>query len=246
VYTLLVLEFLAHNQILFYGIVFLTSVLSASFGIGSFILIPIAAIAYGSKESIGIITIYFLFQNINKLVVFREHINWKVSIAMILWSLPGVLIGSVALSYLPVEFFNKILGLFILGYLANDMLKLIPQKSHGQKTLPFFGLLYGFMSGLVGSGNLVKGPLFTSLGLLKESYIATYAITSFFTNLPKIFIYYSTGVIDNSAFLKSIPFLFISIVGTWVGKHLITKFSNKTFYYILNLTFAISAMALLF
>ena len=239
-------DFLAQNIYLFYGIVLLTSVLSASFGVGSFILIPLAAMVYGSKEAVGIITLYFLFQNINKIIVFQKHIVWNVSFKMILWSIPGAILGSFALGFLPADLFNKVLAIFILAYIANDVFEFVPKKHYSTHKIPLFGMLYGFLSGLVGSGNLVKGPLFTSMGLLKESYIGTYAITSFFVNVPKILVYLFIGVIVGSTFLKAIPFLVVSVVGTWIGKHLLSRISDHIFYYIVNIVFAISAVALLF
>ena len=234
------------NPIFFYTVVLLTSVLSAALGTGGgFILIPLAALQFGAKESVGILSIYFLFQNINKLVVYKNHINWKVGWRVICWSLPGVLIGSLALNYIPVEFFKKLLACIILVYLANDVFKFMPKKHQPDALLPGLSMLYGFLSGLIGSGNLVKGPLFTSLGLLKQTYVGTYAFTSFFMNVPKITTYYATGIIDGSAFLKSIPFLIISIVGTHFGKHLIGKIRNDVFYFIVTASFALSAVALL-
>ncbi len=240
------MEFIAHSPFLFYLIVLISSVLSSSFGIGSFILLPIAAIVYGPKESVGIITIYFLFQNINKITVFWKHINWNIGIKMILWSLPGALLGSSLLSLIPAAVFNKILGGFILAYLINDIFKIIPKSGYSAAKIPFFGILYGCMSGLIGSGNLVKGPLFTSLGMLNETYIATYALTSLFMNMPKLGVYYATGIIGTSAFTQAIPFLIISILGTYIGKHLLQKVTSGTFYYVVNIAFALSAISLLF
>lgn len=234
------------NPFLFYGLVLCTSILSAATGTGGgFILIPLASLQFGAKEGVGILSIYFLFQNINKLIVFRQHIQWKVAKRFIIWALPGVLVGSLALSIIPVEAFTKILAVIILLYLANDLLKIIPNKAQPETLLPGLGFLYGFLSGLIGSGNMVKGPLFTSLGMRKEMYIATYAFTSMFMNVPKILSYASTGIIDSSAIIKSIPFLILSIVGTYIGKHFLKYIRHDVFYYIITASFALSAIALL-
>lgn len=246
VYNESMLEFLAQNILLFYGIAFITSVLSASIGVGSFVLIPLAAIVYGPKEAVGIITLYFLFQNVNKIVVFRDHIDWKIAWKMIAWSIPGAIIGAMALSFLSPVLFTKILALFIILYLINDIFTLVPKKHYGMALIPGFGLLYGFLSGLIGSGNLVKGPLFTSIGLLKERYIGTYAVTSFFVNVPKILVYVGAGVIVGSTFIEAVPFLLISIAGTFIGKRFVAHISNDVYYYLMNIIFALSAIALLF
>lgn len=234
------------NPIFFYTIVLLTSILSASTGVGgSFILIPLAAMQFGVKESVGILSVYFLFQNINKITVFRKFINWKVSTKVILWSLPGVVIGSLALNIIPVDVFKKVIGIAILFYLANDVFKILPSKHQPDAYVPGLSLLYGFLSGLIGSGNIIKGPLFSSLGLLKETYIGTYALTALFVNVPKIISYSATGIIDGKMFMQSIPFLIISIAGTYIGKHFLGKIRTDVFYYILNGSFALSAIVLL-
>ncbi len=235
------------HPVSFYSVVLLTSVFSAALGTGGgLILLPLAALQFGAKESIGILAIYFLFQNINKVIVYKKHIDWKIGWRVILWSLPGVIVGSVALNYIPVELFTKLLACVILVYLANDIFKFTPQKHAPEKLLPVLSIIYGFLSGLVGSGNVVKGPLFTSLGLLKQTYVGTYAFTSIFVNVPKIITYSAMGIIDSSALLLSIPFLIISIVGTHIGKHLIGKIRNDIFYYIVTASFALSAIVLLF
>lgn len=237
---------LLQNPIFFYTVVLLTSVLSAALGAGAgFILIPLAALQFGAKESVGILAIYFLFQNTNKIVVFRRHIDWKIGTRVICWALPGVLIGSIALAYVPVDLFKNILAGVILLYLANDIFKLMPNKREPESVLPVLSIGYGFLSGLIGSGNVIKGPLFTSLGLLKETYVGTYAFTSFFMNLPKIITYSALGIIDGSAFVKAIPFLIISIIGTHSGKYLLGKIHNDVFYYVVTASFALSAIALL-
>ena len=240
------LALVIHNPIFFYSIVLFTSVLSAALGAGGgFILIPLAAIQFGAKEGVGILAIYFLFQNINKIAVFWPHIQWRIALRVILWSLPGVLIGSVALSYVPVLLFKRTLAIVILIYLADDLFKLIPRKRQPDDYLPLLSVFYGFLSGFVGSGNVIKGPLFTSLGLLKQTYVATYAFTSLFMNVPKIMTYYSMGIIDSSALVKSVPFLVISIVGTTIGKRFMNLIRDDVFYYVVTATFALSALALL-
>ncbi|MBU0706073.1 sulfite exporter TauE/SafE family protein [Patescibacteria group bacterium] len=237
-------DLISQNLILFYCIVLFSSIVSSSLGIGSFILIPFAAIIYGPKASVGIITVYFLVQNINKLIFFKGHANKKIAKIIILWSIPGVLAGSVLLGYLPAYLFEKILGVAIILFLLNDLHTFISKKQ-SKKSIPLFGLLYGFFSGLLGSGNVIKGPLFLSIGLLKESYIATYALTSFFMNIPKIVIYSWNGVITGDTFVQALPFVFLSFVGTFIGRNVIKRIKSHWFYGIVFIFFIISAMLLI-
>lgn len=238
------LEFISQNPYFFYTIILLSSIASVA-GVGGFWLIPMAALYFGPKASVGIITLYFLFNNISKLIFFKGDINWKIAKKIIVWSLPGVLAGSLLLGYLPANIFEKILGIGMLIFLANDLHSFITKKQN-KKSLPVFGLLYGFFSGLFGSGNIIKGPLFISLGLTKESYVATYALTSLFMNIPKLFIYSFNGVISPSIFTISLPFLVISIFSAYIGKLLLKKIDGTVFYYVIFAVSIISAIALLF
>lgn len=241
------LEFFAQSPLLFYGIVLLMSFLSASVGTGgTLILIPLAALYFGPKEGIGILTMYFLFQNSIKILLFQKHIDFKFGMQLILFSVPGAILGGIALGFLPAELFKKIFAVIILSYLANELIGLVPKRGLNERhAIPILGFAYGFLSGLVGSGNLIKGPLFLGMGLSKEAYIGTYAFTSFFINIPKLATYTATGIVNASTLTQSLPFLAISIVGTFAGRKFIRQIRHDVFYWILNVTFVLSALALL-
>jgi hypothetical protein len=238
------MNLVADNTVLFYFVVLISSISSSALGIGSFILIPIVALYIGAKASVGVLTIYFLVQNINKLIFFKGHANIDIAKIIILWAIPGVILGSILLGYVPDIYFEKILAIAILVFITNDIRNFFVGR-RSEKGIPVFGLLYGFFSGLLGSGNLVKGPLFVSLGLLKESYIATYALTSLFMNLPKIGIYTWNGVINRESLIMAIPLVVISVIGTYLGKKAIKKVNTQLFYGIIVSFFIISAIILL-
>ncbi len=242
------IELLSESTLLFYALVLIISFLCTSLGLGTALfLIPVVALYFDPKETIGIVTIYGILLNINKMFFFRRHIRVNIGIKVIVYSVPGAILGSFALTFIPADIFKKMLAAIILFYLICEVCKLAPKaKDHEKAAVPIFGFLYGFLSGLVGTGRIIKGPLFTSLGLLKGAFIGTYAFTSFFVNVPKLITYYSTGIIDSSSFQRSIPFLFISIIATYTGSLFVEKIRSDVFYYILIVSFAASALMLFF
>ncbi len=238
---------LIQNSYIFYTIVFLITVVSAALGVSTSMLLPLAAIYFGSKESVGIITIFFLVQNISLMTMFWKNINFKIAKTVILFSIPGGILGALVLSHIPEELFGKVIAVAIILFIASDVNKHFSKKKEkSNQSVPLFGFIYGFLSGILGSGNLVKGPLFVSLGLLKEAYIGTYAFTSFFINIPKIGVYTYTGIINGDTFIKAIPFILISIVGILLGKIFLKQISSKVFYIVTIVFFLISAIALFF
>ena len=241
------IESLATNVYIFYTVAFLSSIASTALGIGSGILIPLAALFYGPKESIGIMTLYFCVQNINKIILFKKYIHWKIVKKVVIWAIPGAIGGSLLLTYIPEDFFKKFLAIAMIIYIVNDIIRRKYKKTETEheKNIPILGLSYGFFSGLLGSGNIIKGQLFTSLGLIKETYLGTYSITSFFLNIPKVAVYTFSNIINTSVLIQALPFIGISIIGTQIGKNFLKKINNDFFYIAINISFIVSALLLL-
>lgn len=240
---------IVYKVIALYLLVLISSVLSTAFGVGSFVLIPIFTFFFTAKESVAMASLYFTFQNIVKLGFFWRFIDWNISKKLLLYGLPGTIAGSALLLYINISFFQKMLGIAILAYVVKDLLKLKTKEVTPAQLkpyqIPLFSFLYGVSSGVVGSGNAVKGPLFSSAGLTKETYVATYAATSFLLNIPKIFIYVQGGVISRNVLFESLPLLIVSLLGTYLGKKLISSISESSFTLIINVFFVFSAIALM-
>ncbi|MDD4319687.1 MAG: sulfite exporter TauE/SafE family protein [Candidatus Peribacteraceae bacterium] len=234
------------QPVVFYGAVLAASVLSTATGVGGMVLLlPFAALQFGAKEAVGIVTLFGLCQNINKIVVFRHAIRWRIGWRMIAWSVPAAIAGSLVLPLVPADLFRKLLAGTVLLYLANDLFRLVPSRGRPERFLPLLSVVYGFLSGLIGTGNIVKGPLFTGLGLLKEAYVGTYAFTALFMNIPKLASYVATGTLGIDALRQSVPFLLLSVAGTYAGSILLRRVRSDIFYYAVTASFVLSAVALL-
>lgn len=239
---------ISYATLAFYTLVLASSALSTAFGVGSFVLIPIFILYFDAKESVAIISLYFIFQNIAKLLFFWRFVDWGISKQLLIYALPGALLGSALLLQINIIIFQKILGAAILLYVAANILKskkITPSPPKKYFYISILSFLYGFSSGVIGSGNAVKGPLLTSAGLTKEIYIATYAATSILLNIPKILIYGYGGLINTSVAFHSIPLLAASILGTYFGKKFITKVSESKFNLVVNIFFILSAITLI-
>lgn len=87
------------------------------------------------------------------------HINYKIGGLMIGWGAIGALIGSLSSSMIPDNWYNKLIGVVILGLTALMILK--KQRPHTGTPRPtiriqhlqaaVFGMIGGVLSGLVGT-----------------------------------------------------------------------------------------------
>lgn len=237
---------LAESYPFFLVIVLISSVLSSALGLGGYVLIPLFALHFGAKESVAAITIYFLAQNASKLIMFWRHIDVAVAWRLSLYALPGAILGSYLLIVVPAHYFQQFLAIALLVFLVLPYVgSNVPLTSHWL-FVPLCGVLYGVSSGIVGSGNAIKGPMFTSLNLLKERYVATYAATSAAMNVPKVAIYGVGDVLTPSLWTALWPLLFVSLIGTFLGKRLMRFISEAWFERVTLAAFGISTIALFF
>jgi uncharacterized membrane protein YfcA len=104
------------------------------------------------------------------------------------------------------------------------------------------GVVSGFVAGLLGTGGAIRGMTLATFGLTKEVFIATSAMIDFGVDLSRGAIYFSNGFVH----LHDIPYiailLVISIIGTFIGKKILTKISEERFRFIVLI--AIFAIAL--
>ena len=108
-----------------------------------------------------------------------------------------------------------------------------------------FGIAYGVVSGVLGSGNVLKGPLLTSIGVLKERYIGTYALTSLALNVPKLVVYHEGGIASSQLLARSWPLLVVSLTGTYIGKRVLRHIPDAVFERVTTITFVISALLMI-
>jgi uncharacterized protein len=237
---------LAQSYLFFLVAILLSSILSSALGIGGYVLIPLFALHFGAKASVAAVTVYFLIQNFSKLLLFWRHADLNVAWRLSIYALPGAIFGSYLLVLMPAHYFQQFLGVGLLIFLVLPHVNANLKPSDHRFLVPVFGILYGVSSGMLGSGNAVKGPMFTSLNLLKERYVATYALTSAAMNIPKLMIYGFGDVLTTESWYVLSPLLLISLVGTYLGKRLMRFISETWFEKITLAAFGISAIALLF
>lgn len=223
--------------------VFASSVASSALGVGSAALLPLFVWEFDGKPGVAVFTVYLLFQNISKLALFWREIDWYVGRRLLLWAAPAAAAGSLLLLMLPEAWFRQILGVCILLLITLPALPLPDLPSTVQ--LPVFGLFYGLCSGALGSGNVVKGPLLLSAGLVKERYIATYALSSLAMNLPKILIYGVGGLTPSHLLGRGALLLVASLDGSWAGKRLLVAIPARWFARVVTGVCVLSALLLL-
>jgi len=130
--------------------------IAAVFGFGSAMLVlAIGPHIIPVGEAIALSAVLFAASTITKTIVLRDHLDWRIVGIMAIASVPFAYVGGLVLPLLDPVLAKRLLGLMILVYLCTQSLSL-PRFKLATPGLLAGSALYGFLSGLLGSGSVIK------------------------------------------------------------------------------------------
>ncbi len=224
----------------------MAAIVSAVFGFGTALIV----LAVGShilpvKEAIVFGTVLFAASTIFKTLLFGKHFDWKVAGIMAVASLPFAYLGASLLSYVPDGVIRRILGIMILLYLVLTIFKLFPKIRIGTIGLVGGSVAYGFVSGLLGSGNLIKVIMFREMNITKEAFVGAMAATSVLANIAKLTAYIQSGLLSANHAWPIAGLVVAAILAVLLGRIFLRSISVPQFQIGVQVVLAVSAIGLI-
>ena len=212
--------------------------------------VTLMALAFGAKESTGLIVPLLVVGDAFAVIYYNRHAQWKYIVAFLPWMILGILIGTAVGKHLPETTFKISMSVIILGTVIM-MYWWDRKKSKNVPTHWAFAGFIGTMAGITTMiGNLAgafSNIYFLAMRLPKNEFIGTAAWLFFIVNIFKlpfhIFIWKTITPETLIINLKLVPGI---VLGLIVGVRLV-KIIKEQFYrkMILILT-AIGAFLILF
>ncbi|MDL5510451.1 sulfite exporter TauE/SafE family protein [Arenibacter sp. M-2] len=212
--------------------------------------VTLMALAFGAKESTGLIVPLLVLGDAFAVMYYNRHAQWKYIVAFLPWMILGILIGTAVGKDLPETTFKISMSVIILGTVIM-MYWWDRKKSKNVPTHWAFAGFIGTMAGITTMiGNLAgafSNIYFLAMRLPKNEFIGTAAWLFFIVNIFKlpfhIFIWKTITPETLLINLKLVPGIVLGII---VGVRLV-KIIKEQFYrkMILILT-AIGAFLILF
>ena len=208
--------------------VFLSSLISGLGGFGGgFVYVIAMTPIVGPKAVIPMLSIYALFSNISRVVIYRKGIDWQLTLQFTLASLPGVWAGTTFFAVVP----ERVL-LLVLGF---SLIAIIPLRRYlrriafrpGLRTVIGLGFVFGVVSGTaVGSGMLVVAGL-SSIGLQGPVLLGTDAAIGLINSGVRAFSFTQLDLLPLQLVMLGGVTGVGAFPGTWLASRLVHRLGLK-------------------
>ena len=208
------------------------------------------ALAYGAKESTGILMPLLICGDIFAVLYYKRYVKWKYILMLIPWMILGVLFGVVTGNYISEKLFQYGMALIIILSVSLMFYWDIRKKNTIPKNIifgPSMGLLAGFTTMIGNLAGAFSNIYFLAMRLPKNEFIGTSAWLFFIINIFKIpfhVLFWKTITIE-SLIISSrlIPFV---IIGLIIGVFIVKKIENKNYRKLILILTAIGGIGILF
>lgn len=214
------------------------------------IIVTLMALAFGAKESTGILLPLLVAGDTFAIIYYHRHAQWKYIISFLPWMVVGILIGTLVGKDLPESSFKISMSIIILATLI-IMYWWDRKKSENVPTHWTFSGLIGTLAGITTMiGNLAgdfSNIYFLAMRLPKNEFIGTAAWLFFIVNIIKlpfhIFVWNTIGPESLLIDLKLLPAIFL---GIFVGVQLVKMIKDQYYRKMILILTALGAFLILF
>lgn len=214
------------------------------------IVVPIMALAFGAKESTGLLLPILCLADLGAIIYYRRSCSWHHLFRLLAWAVLGLFVG-IAVDYLiPSSGFKYLLAFSILisvGVLVmNEVKKRGSQPPQKSWQLPIYGVVGGFATMIGNAAGPIMSVYLLSVKMPKMLFVGTSAW--FFMAINYIKMPLQIWVWDNIHFesiligLIMIPFI---AVGSMLGIYLVKVIPEELYRRVVIWITLISALALL-
>jgi uncharacterized membrane protein YfcA len=234
------------NLIYFILLALLAEILGTVGGFGSSLFfVPIALYFLDFRSVLGITALFHVSSNLIKIFFFRDGFDKKLILTIGVPAVLFVIAGAFLSKYIDTKILEITLAIFLISIsilllvFKNIALKPTLSNSIGG------GVLSGMIAGLLGTGGAIRGITLAAFNLKMRVFIATSAIIDLAIDSSRSVVYYFNGYIHNDK-LFLIPILFVvSVIGTYIGKRILTHVSEQQFKYLVLILVLITGITTL-
>ncbi len=202
-------------------------------GGASLILIPALNLVLAPALVPFALTVGTFSSAASRIAVFKEHIEWKIFVWFVPFSIPAVILGAWLMKFVNPLYLEIFIALFLLGNVTELFRGAKKQhneeKPHPKYVLALVGFLAGFVSGVTGAIGLLFNRFYLRYGLTKEQIVATRAANEIFLHLVKLVVYLLLGLYSQEAIYFGLAIAVGAVISSYSIKFILPHISEFVF-----------------
>ncbi len=215
---------------------------------GAMLALPVTALFMPATLLVPTTAIFVLLISAYMVAVYWRYCHFPTLIRMLIGVLPGVLLGSYILVYVPARFIQLSVGGILIVFVLWQMLQ--KKKVSEYRTNTFYALIAGFSSGFLNGSIAFAGPPLILYALYAgwdtKTTFGTTHCTNIITTIVTTFAHYYAGLYTQEMFTYLAWGTPAVLIGLTIAKPLVAKLDIKLFTLILRLTILISGTVCVF
>jgi uncharacterized protein len=225
------------------GVSFLTSAMTAAFGIGGGVAMLGALAGLAPPQMVvAVHGVVQLGSNLGRAVIQRAHVLWRPTGIFTIGAVAGAAAGVILFVALPERVLLGLLGLFILVMVWVPKPKIPGLESTGMLIGGFIATLITMFVGATGS---FVQALLVPQGLDRKTLIATHAACMSIHHVLKVLAFGLIGVAFAEWFTLIVAMIVSGLAGTWAGTKLLERLPEAWFHGVLKACLTLVALDLL-
>lgn len=196
----------------------------------STILVPTLSLRFPLTETLLFVAIVHWFGDFWKMLLFKKGANWRL---IILFGITGIIVsflGARLAGYFPEEILQRMLGGFLLAYIAFIWIKPAWKLPKTNTNALVGGGLSGLFSGIFGVGGTIRSTFLSSYNLDKSVFLFTSGAIGFLIDSSRIVGYFSGGIrLTDYSYTTLFAAVLISLIGAFIAKQVVDKVPQDKF-----------------
>lgn len=212
--------------------------------------VPYMAMAFGAKESTGIILPMLCLADIIAVAYYKRIADWKVVAKLLPTAIFGFFVAIFVDKLIPTNEFRQLMGwTIVLALVVMIWSEVFGKENKWMKKwwyAAIFGLLGGFTTMIGNAAGPVMSVYLLSMRKEKMEYIginAWFFLVVNFLKIPlQIFVWENISVSTISLNLLMLPFI---VLGAWLGIRIVKLFPEKAFRKFIQIVTILSVIMML-
>ena len=212
--------------------------------------VPYMAMAFGAKESTGIILPMLCLADIIAVAYYKRIADWKVVAKLLPTAIFGFFVAIFVDKLIPTNEFRQLMGwTLVLALVVMIWSEVFGKENKWMKKwwyAAIFGLLGGFTTMIGNAAGPVMSVYLLSMRKEKMEYIGINAwfflVVNFLKILLQIFVWENISVSTISLNLLMLPFI---VLGAWLGIRIVKLFPEKAFRKFIQIVTILSVIMML-